>query len=282
MSSATSSETRAYPSGVSPTRPSRAVQALLDLLVGLRKSWLWSEVAKQDIRLRYRGSILGPFWLTVSTLVMIGSMGFLYAKLFHTAVSSYLPFLTVGLVTWQFLSSLIIEGCGTFTNASSIIQQVPLPYSVHVYRVVFRNLLVLAHNAVIIPIVLWIFKVTPHWEMVWILPGLFVVSLNGVWLGILFGMLSARFRDVPPIVASFVQVVFFITPIFWSADTLGKWRALGQLNPLFAAIDVIRAPLLGIPLAPHSWTVLLVVTSAGCVGTFAVFARLRIRIPFWV
>lgn len=267
---------------MSPSRPSRLAQGALDLLSGLRKSWLWTEVAKQDIRLRYRGSILGPFWLTISTLVMIGSMGFLYAKLFHTAVSSYLPFLTIGLVTWQFLSALITEGCGTFTTASSIIQQVPLPYSVHVYRVVFRNLLVLAHNAVIIPIVLWIFRVTPHWEVVWVLPALLVVCLNGVWFGVLFGMVSARFRDVPPIVASFVQVVFFVTPIFWSADSLGKWRALGELNPLFAAIDVIRAPLLGVPLAPHSWTVLLAVTLVGCAGTFAVFARFRFRIPFWV
>jgi ABC-2 type transport system permease protein/lipopolysaccharide transport system permease protein len=258
------------------------MEALTDLVAGLRKSWLWGEMAKQDIRLRYRGSLLGPLWLTISTVVMIGSMGFLYAKLFHTPASSYLPFLTVGLIIWQFLASLITEGCGTFTAVSSVIQQVPMPYSVHVYRVVCRNLLVLGHNAVIIPFILWIFNVSPDSRGLWIPLALLVLCFNGVWISILFGMVSARFRDVPPIVGSFVQVIFFVTPIFWTTDALGKWSALCELNPLFAAIDVIRAPLLGVPLAPHSWVVLSAMTVVGWAATFAAFARLRYRIPFWV
>ena len=282
MASAIPSQPGAYPSADTTARPSRAAQAATDLVVGLGKSWLWGEIAKQDIRLRYRGSMLGPFWLTLSTAIMIGSMGFLYAKLFHSPASSYLPFLTVGLVIWQFLASLITEGCGTFTAVSSVIQQVPMPYSVHVYRLVYRNLLVLAHNCLIVPIVLWVFHISPDWRVLWIPPALLVLCLNGVWISILFGMLAARFRDVTPIVGSFVQVVFFVTPIFWRPDALGNWKALGELNPLFAAIDVVRAPVLGIPLAPYSWLVLLVVTLLGCGVTFAVFARLRYRIPFWV
>lgn len=281
MPSATSSDTNDFRGLAGTSRPSRTVQATTDLITGLGKIWLWAELAKQDTRLRYRGSLLGPFWLTISTIVMIGSMGFLYAKLFHTDVSSYLPFLTLGLIVWQFVASLINEGCGAFTAVSSILQQVRLPYSVHVYRLVFRNLLVLAHNFVIVPFILFMFHVTPNWGVVWILPALLVLCLNGVWVSILFGMLSARFRDVPPIVASFVQVVFFVTPVFWSPDALGAWKSLGELNPIFAAIDVVRAPLLGLHTAPYSWSVLLLVTLLGCSGSFAIFARLRYRIPFW-
>jgi ABC-type polysaccharide/polyol phosphate export permease len=240
------------------------------------------ELAWQDIRLRYRGSMLGPFWLTMSTIVMVCAMGFLYAKLFHVEASSYLPFLAAGLVVWQFVASLITEGCGTFTAVQSVIQQVPLPFSVHAYRLVCRNLLVLAHNVVIIPIVLWFFGIVPDWGVLWIVPALIVLCANGVWISILFGMLSARFRDVPPIVGSFVQVVFFVTPVFWKPDALGVWKPLGELNPLFAAIDVIRAPLLGIPLAPYTWVVLLPVTAIGSLATFAIFARFRSRIAFWV
>jgi lipopolysaccharide transport system permease protein len=53
---------------------------------------LWRLVWKLsflDIRLRYRGSMLGPFWLTLSTGVMIGALGFLYAGLFHTDIHTY-------------------------------------------------------------------------------------------------------------------------------------------------------------------------------------------------
>jgi ABC-type polysaccharide/polyol phosphate export permease len=282
MPSTTSSEKSAYNHAELGALPSRARIAGRDLVGGLGKSWLWVEAARQDIRLRYRGSLLGPLWLTVSTVVWIGAMGFLYAKLFHTAAHTYLPFLSVGLVMWQFIASLITEGCGTFTAVSGVIQQVPLPYSIHSYRLVFRNLIVMGHNLVIIPFILWMFHVTPNWGVVWIVPAMLVVSINGVWISILFGMVAARFRDVTPIVASFVQVVFFVTPIFWPPSSLGRWQAIGTLNPLFAAIDVVRAPLLGLPVQPHSWPVLLVVTLVGCGVTFAVFARLRYRIPFWV
>jgi ABC-2 type transport system permease protein/lipopolysaccharide transport system permease protein len=164
----------------------------------------------------------------------------------------------------------------------SVIQQVPLPFSVHAYRAVCRNLIVLAHNAVIVPPVLLIFRVPVDWRIIAIVPALLLLSINGVWISMLFGMISARFRDVPPIVASFVQVVFFVTPVFWSADALGRWKQAVEFNPLFAAIDVIRAPLLATDPSPSSWPLLLGVTIVGSIGTFAFFARFRSRIAYWI
>jgi ABC-type polysaccharide/polyol phosphate export permease len=266
-----------------PPAPSGQAEAFSDVVRGFRKNWLWTEWAKQDIKMRYRGSILGPFWVAISTIVMISAMGFLYSKLFHTDVGSYFPFLTIGLIVWNFVASVITEGCGTFTSVQSLIQQVPMPYSVHAYRLVLRNLLVMAHSCLIIPIVLLFFRTTSiDWQVITVVPAVTIIALNGVWIAILFGMLSARFRDIPPIVGSFVQVIFFVTPVFWSADALGDWKSVGEMNPLFAEIDVIRAPLLGLPIAPHSWTILLTMTLVGSIGTFLVFARFRSRIAFWV
>ena len=266
-----------------PERPSRAFVAVVDLLDGLSRSWLWTTLAHQDLKLRYRGSVLGPFWQTITTAVMIGSMGFIYAKLFHTPLQNYLPLLTTGLVFWQFTSGMITEGCGTFYTVQNIIQQVKLPFSLHAYRLVYRNLLILLHNIVIVPIVLMIFPHPVIWSRLLELgPGLGLILLNGIWVSIFLGMISARFRDVPPVVASIVQVVFFITPIFWPADGLGNHRWLAEFNPIYAAIDVMRAPLLGQPTEPYSWLVLIVVTVLGCAASFTLFARLRTRIAFWV
>jgi ABC-type polysaccharide/polyol phosphate export permease len=109
-----------------------------------------------------------------------------------------------------------------------------------------------------------------------------ILAVDGFWVSILLGMLSARYRDVPPIVTSFVQVVFFITPIFWPPEALGVWAAYLPLNPLFAAIDVVRAPILGSAPMDYSWSVLLVVTVLGCLATFALFVKFRRRIAYWV
>jgi homopolymeric O-antigen transport system permease protein len=265
-----------------PARSSRILAAAADLLDGLSQSWLWMTLAHQDLKLRYRGSILGPFWQTITTAVMIGAMGFIYAELFHTPLEDYLPLLSAGLVFWQFTSGMITEGCSTFFSVQGIIQQVKLPFSLHAYRLVYRSLLILLHNFVIIPIVFAIFPQSISWLRVLELgPGLALILLNGVWVSILLGMISARFRDVPPIVASIVQVVFFITPIFWPAAALGANRWLAEFNPIYAAIDVMRAPLLGQPTEPHSWLILAIVTVLGCAGTFAFFARFRTRIAYW-
>jgi ABC-type polysaccharide/polyol phosphate export permease len=256
--------------------------AVRDLLNGLRKSWFWFALASQDIKLRYRGSVLGPFWITLSTIIMIAGMGVLYAKLFNQSPETYLPFLTIGLVVWQFISGITTEGCHTFLAAESIIRQVPMPFSVHVYRVVCRNFFVLAHNFVVIPVLIIAFSVPFGWDVLLVLPGLFVLAINGIWVGLFLGMVSARYRDIPGIVGSLLQVVFLATPIFWSPSMLGRWKEWGELNPFFAAIDIVRAPLLGIGPAAHSWEIVLLVTILGSICSFAMFARLRARIAYWI
>jgi len=265
-----------------PLPPSRMAAAWGDLLEGSSKSWMWSAMAMQDIKLRYRGSVLGPFWLTISTVIMVAAIGLIYARLFNIEIGRYLPFLTIGLVIWQYVSSLITDGCQTFLSAQNVIHRVPMPFSIHVCRSVYRNLIVLAHNMVIVPVVLVIFHVPVGWNVLSIVPALILITLNGMWVAFLLGMLSARYRDVPPIVTSFVQVVFFVTPIFWPPAALGIWTPFLPLNPLFAAIDVVRAPLLGQAPLAYSWSVLLIVTVLGCLGTFAIFVKFRPRIAYWI
>jgi ABC-2 type transport system permease protein/lipopolysaccharide transport system permease protein len=130
--------------------------------------------------------------------------------------------------------------------------------------------------------VLIIFRVSVDWTVIVIVPALAVLTINGIWISILLGMISARYRDVPPIVVSLVQVIFFITPIFWPPEALGIWMQALPLNPLFAAVDVVRAPLLGGAPLTYSWAVLLLVTVGGCIGTFALFAKFRSRITYWI
>jgi len=265
-----------------PPLPSRAALAWRDLADGFGKSWMWAALALQDIKLRYRGSVLGPFWLTISTLVMVIAIGAIYGRLFHVDIATYLPYLALGLIVWQTFSSIITEGCDTFLREQSVIQQVPIPFSIHAYRNVCRNFIVLAHNLVIVPIGLVVFRIPIDWHVLEIIPGFLLLAINGFWISILLGLISARFRDVPPIVASFLQVLFFVTPIFWSVEMLGNWQAIAALNPLFAVIDVVRAPLLGVAPAESSWIVLLIMTVLGCSVSFAAFARFRTRIAYWI
>lgn len=264
-------------------RPGRLAQALADLAGGAMRWWIWSSMAWEDIRLRYRGSVLGPFWLTLSMAVMIATLGVVYSTIFKAKIHTYLPFLTLGLLLWTFISAIITEGCTCFIGAEGIIRQVRMPFTIHVLRILYRNLIVLGHNAVVYLVVALLFAVPVGAEALLAVPGLVVQIANGVWVCLLLGMVSARFRDIVPIVASLIQIVFFITPIFWLPNSLGgHYQWIVDFNPIYAMVEIVRAPLLGQSVSAGLWGMALAVTVVGWATALAAFARFRSRIPFWV
>jgi ABC-type polysaccharide/polyol phosphate export permease len=255
---------------------------LFDVADGFRRRELWSTLGWQDIRQRYRRSVLGPFWITLSMAVMTASMGLLYAQLFGQSVADYLPYLTIGLVMWGFLSALVTDGCQAFIGAESMIKQMKLPVTVHVWREVWRNLILLAHNALVVVAVLALFGRTPHWQVLLLPLALALLVLDGWWLGALLGALSARFRDIPQLVGSLLQVLFFLTPVIWSTRVLGSRSWLVDANPAYHMIEIVRAPLLGEPARLFSWLFVLAFTVAGATVTLLFLARFRARIPYWI
>ncbi len=238
-----------------------------------------------DIRLRYRGSLLGPFWLTLSTAVMIGAMGFLYARLFHQNVGGYLPFLTVSLILWSFISTVTSEGATCFTQSESMLRSMRMPHSLHAARVVVRNLLVLAHNIVVVAAVFMIFHIVPSLSAFSLVPAALLWCMDAFALSLLLGIFGARFRDIPPIINSVMQIAFYITPIMWNPDMLahrGLARVLVEFNPFFGIMEIMRGPLLHQPIAPFSWLLAVGYSALLCLFAGLVFIRARPRIPYWV
>ena len=144
-----------------PPAASQIAAALVDLIKGARSFHLWGLLGWQDIRRRYRRSIIGPFWLTISMGVLVAVLSILYGALFRVEIADYAPFLALGFIVWTLISGFISEGCVAFTGAESIIKQVDLPLSVHVYRVVWRNCIIFFHNAAIFVVVAAIFSIWP-------------------------------------------------------------------------------------------------------------------------
>jgi lipopolysaccharide transport system permease protein len=238
-----------------------------------------------DIRLRYRGSLLGPFWLTLSTAVMVGSIGFLYANLFHQNVTAYLPYLTISLVFWNFFSTITADGCTCFTSSEGMIRAMRMPLSLHAARIVIRNIIVLGHNLIVLVAVFAIFHTVPNVSSFSVLPAALLWTIDSFATVLLLGAIGARFRDIPPIIASIVQIAFYLTPIMWEPTMLtqhGVTQAFITWNPLFALIDILRGPLLGHAIAPSSWLVATIYSVAICTLAGFIFTRARARIAYWV
>lgn len=265
----------------------RAAAAVNDLGETMRLWPLVWTLSLFDIRLRYRGSLLGPFWLTLSTAVMIAAIGFVYAQLFRQNAAAYLPFLAISLVLWGFINAITAEGAVCFSGSVAMIRAMRMPHALHAARVVMRNLLVLAHNLAVIVVVFLVFPQHLSWSMFSLLPALALWAVDAFAVSLLLGLVGARFRDVPPIVGSIMQIAFYVTPIMWSPAMLvhrglGLSLALIELNPFYGLMEILRGPLLGQAVSPLAWLNALGYSAVLLAVSFLLFVRARPRIPYWV
>ena len=90
---------------------------------GTRRTDIWWTLAWFDIVLRYRRSMLGPLWLTLSMAAMIGGMGPLYSSLFGTELSKFFPHLALGIIFWSFFSSMVTDSCNAFIGSSNYLSR---------------------------------------------------------------------------------------------------------------------------------------------------------------
>jgi lipopolysaccharide transport system permease protein len=265
------------------TLATRNRRAMADIGGGIRLWRLALALGWLDIRLRYRGSMLGPFWLTISTGVMVAALGVLYSTLFKIDVRNYLPFLALSQVLWGFMAALVSESCTVFTEAESVIRSVRMPFFVFSMRTLIRNAVALGHNIVVIVVVFAVFAVWPHWEAVMALPGLLLWTIDALALTLLLGAFCARFRDIQPIVNSVMQIAFFMTPVIWKPDQLGP-ASIAKLafNPFFDLLEIVRGPILGSAIAETTWIGALGYSVVLCAISWAFFVRARGRVTFWV
>jgi len=263
--------------------------AFKDLLQGAKQHELWLMLGLQDIKQRYRRSILGPFWITIATGVMALALGLLYSMLFQLPLADFLPHVTVGLIMWNFISGAIREGSTIFIDNEGLIKQLPAPLSVHVYRLVWRQTLFLGHNLIIWLLLIVIFPRSLGWEFFLVIPGMLLLVVNGVWVAMFFGMVATRFRDVAPLLEALTQLLFYVTPIVWTTKTLADQggavadRArLAEINPLYHYLEIVRSPLIGEPIDAYHWWIVLAFTAVGLLVAMLAMRQWRFRVSYWV
>lgn len=266
-------------------------RAIADLTRGYGQRELWLSLGWQDIKQRYRRSVLGPFWITIATGVQAFAMGVLYAALFGLSLTEFLPYVTVGLIIWNLINAGILEGADVFIANEGLIKQLPSALSVHVYRLVWRQLLLLAHNMAIYVVVIAIFGTWRNlgWESLTAIPALILLVLNVLWVAFVFGILATRYRDIAPILGSLTLLLFVLTPIMWSTEVLegrggeaAERAKIAELNPLFHYLAIIRDPLLGAHQDLYHWYIVIAITIVGWAVALLALVKCRARVPYWV
>lgn len=260
------------------------ISAGQDFLIGLQRWDVFVRLGWFEVKRRYRRTIIGPLWGTLNLSVFILALGTVGGGLLNKNFSDYLPFLATGMIMWVFLSTIIGESCSLFMASQNLFRQMQFSYSSLAYALVWRNFIVFLHN--LAAYFVFFILTVPHLITPWTflaIPGMLILIMNGVWAALLLGMICLRFRDLQQLVATFLQIGMFITPVFWPPESLDGVRRLifVELNPLYSLMEVVRAPLLGTHPSLQVYLTAALITIIGWTLTILFFGFFRKRIAYW-
>ncbi len=239
-------------------------------------------MAWSDIRARYKRSVLGPLWITLSTAIGVVGLGFIWSELFKIDRSVFIPMLTIGLILWQCMSACIVEATTVFARQANIIRNLNLPLALHPAQLVLRHVINLAHSLPLFFLVALVLDVNFSWTMLLVVPCLLLVFANLYWMSLLIGTLGARFRDLEYLISMVMPLLMFLSPVMYRPNALPSLGKYMWINPFADMIELVRYPLLGEPMPAFVLLANIGLLLVG--GTFAVllFKTKRDRIAFWV
>jgi ABC-type polysaccharide/polyol phosphate export permease len=254
-----------------------------ELEEGARAWRIWHLIGAGELRRRYARSRLGQFWLTLSSGISIAIIGVMWSLLWKVPVGEMLPFLAASMVIWQFLSGIVADATTAFsTNAHYLLSQRIACASV-VFALIYRNLLVLLHNALIVLIVFLAFNRPVSLQALLVLPALVLSATFAVWCAYVVATLCARFRDLVHAVQSLLQLAFYVTPVIWKPEFLPEQiRWLQTFNPFAIYVGILRDPLMGEPLSPSYWLVAVGIAFGGLALSLPFIGRYRRRLIYWI
>lgn len=213
----------------------------------LKNIELWSYLGWVDVAQRYKRSSFGPFWLTANNAIITLMLSVVWANLFKIPLSQFLPYFALSNVCWIFISTVIVESATVITASEGIIRQIKIPVATLFLRMIWKNIIILAH---LMPIPVVVFLLFPDaykggiFGVILSLLGLALISIFLYFIASLVGILCTRFRDIAQLIGSALQMIFLATPILWQKNLLQGREILYEINIFYHLVEVVRAPIL--------------------------------------
>lgn len=259
-------------------------KAISPLIVAPLIHWrAWVGLGWSDVIQNYRRTMLGPFWITMNLVIFTTAMTLVYGALFGVAARDYAGYVVCGMMAWLWTSSLLSEVGNTFIANASYIKSMPVDKSIFVWATVFKLLVTLAHNMIILPILIpfGIIHLTVY--SLFVIPAIIVLFLLSIPVTAITSILFARYRDLPRLIGSSIVIIMMITPVFWKPNMVSGWRsAIVYLNPIHYIIEFLRRPLLGEPIGTLELTVVLGMTAAFWILAGFIYRRYQTYAVFWI
>lgn len=246
---------------------------------------IWWFMSKQDLNSKFRRSYFGISWLVLQQLLFAFGAGLLWANIFGLNAAEFIPSITIGFALWGFIVASFVEGSSTFITSAGYIKQISLPLNVYVGRIMGLQLTILAIAFSVAILVTILFGSFHPMGILKAIPGLVLLILCMFGTMRFFGIMGARFRDIPHGLGSLFQMLFVVTPIIYPPSVLIE-RGLGwavHINPFSSLIEVVRYPLLTGEFADPYHYILTGILTALAIGVSSIlFKNLQYRVVYWL
>ncbi|MBV9406182.1 MAG: ABC transporter permease [Acidobacteriaceae bacterium] len=260
-----------------------AILGWRDIVDGARYWRLCHLLATADTRRRFARSRLGQFWIMLSSAIYITAIGIVWSQLWHQPPQEILPYVAVGMMVWQLISSIIIDATTALQVSSNFFLNQYTSTAAILYAVIYRNLFIFSLNMIFPLLICLAFGIRFDAFSLMSLVGLLLLVITGIWIAFVVAIFCARFRDIVQIVSSIVQIIFFLTPVLWKAELLPpESRVIVDWNPFAVLVSIVRDPLVGRPVPTIHWAAACLLAFGGLIATLPFFGRYRRRIVYWL
>ena len=253
-----------------------------DLIDAIKKNEIWLTLGINDIKMRYRRSVVGPLWITLSMAIFCFTLGIIYSKLFNSNIRELLPFLSIGLITWTYISGFLGEAPNLYVDNANYIKDIKINlFSINL-RSLIRHAIIFLHNFIILILILIYFDLSIKWCVLLFPIGFLLITINLLNFGVILSLIGARFRDLMQIVQNTLQLIFFITPIFWFPRLLPEGSLIVEANPVSHLLNLVRMPLLGEVPGINSWLIGCVTFTASFYFAIYLYKKKSSKVVFWI
>lgn len=258
-------------------------EGVRDLAEGLREWRKWHLVGSQALRQRYSRSYFGQLWIVISQAISITVFGFVWGGLWRIPYEEYIPYVAFSTVLWSLFTGILADSTSILAACNGYFINQTLPFSFAIYSVVYRQLLVAAHNIPILVGVLIACNRPVSWFGLLIVPGLLAAIVLFTLLSVPIAILCARYRDAVQLVGTLLNLAFFLTPVMWMSKSVPAGKEwIVRSNPFAATLSVVRDPVLQANIQQQAWEVIGITTAVCALAAPLALGLTKRRLVFWL
>lgn len=251
------------------------------MLQKLRKhQFLFEELVKRDFKTKYKRTVLGVVWSILSPLLNLLVMRIVFTHFFGGGIEHYTTYLFCGNLVFSYFSEASSQGMTSLLGNAGIFSKVNVPKYLFLFSKNVQTLINFGLTLCVFFIFCILDQITFTWKFILLIYPIVCLLLFNIGVGLILSALYVFFRDVEYLWSVFMQLLMYLSAIFYSIETYPPMvRNLFLVNPVYLFIRYFRKIVIEATI-PSVWFHLLMLADVALVVGFGCFMYKKYNTKF--